>query len=205
MFKRFENHGAVCSAWSSLEDNPRNRFLSRALLSSWCQDVVLFLDWRTPATALPGTGVEISHIIRCCLRCGDHGAMVLWWVARRWHSISSIVSVVTTRGGDTVQCHHCHVRPNCCSYAFYLGPKGSKDSDIVLSLCPECFIYNSRCGLWVVTVGPPPCHWTATALGEQPRILTSNCTLMVLCPFVAGAGESVCNLIHHNDEYIART
>ena len=44
--------------------------------SSWCQDVVLFLDWRTPATALPGTGVEISHIIRCCLRCGDHGAMV---------------------------------------------------------------------------------------------------------------------------------
>ena len=71
-------YGAVCSAWSSLEDedNPRNRFLSRALLSSWCQDVVLFLDWRTPATALPGTGVEISHIIRCCLRCGDHGAMV---------------------------------------------------------------------------------------------------------------------------------
>ena len=150
MFKRCENHGAVCSAWSSLEDNPRNRFLSRALLSSsWCQDVVLFLDWRTPATALPGTGVEISHIIRCCLRCGDHGAMVLWWVARRWHSISSIVSVVTTRGGDTWATVNTVMSAQAVAVAvaFYLGPKGSKDSDIVLNLCPECFMYNSRCGL----------------------------------------------------------
>ena len=124
---------------------------------------------------IPGTGssLELSSPppvrMSCSTQIGDHqpprcrglgwklatlfgavsavGTMVLWWVARRWHSISSIVSVVTTRGGDTVQCHHCHVRPSCCSYAFYLGPKGSKDSDIVLNLCPECFIYNSRCGL----------------------------------------------------------
>ena len=126
--------GAVCSAWSSLEDNPRNRF-SRALLSS------------PPA-------VRMS----CCTQIGEHqpdqpprcrglgwklatlsgavsavGTMVLWWVARRRHSISSIVSVVSTRGGDTVQCHHCHVRPSCCSSAFYLGPKGSKDSPMFMS------------------------------------------------------------------------
>ena len=189
-------------AWSSLEDNPRNRFLSRALLSS-CLDVVLYPDWRTPATALPGTGVEISHIIRCCLCCGDHGAMVGGEevALNQQHCVCCHYQ----GRGHWGHCHHCHVRPSCCSYAFYLGPKGSKDSDIVLSSCPEFFIYNSRCGLWVVTVGPPRCHWTATRLGEQPRILTSNCTLMVLCPFVAGAGESVFNLIHHNDEYIART
>ena len=128
-----------------------------------------------------------------------------WWVARRWHSISSIVSVVTTRGGDTGATVTTVMSAQAVAVAFYLGPKGSTDSDIVLFSCPECFMYISRCGLWVVKVGPPPCHWTATRLGEQPRILTSNCPLMVLCPFVAGAGESVCNLIHHNDEYIART
>ena len=138
------------------------------------------------------------------------GTMVLWWVVGGEEVALNQQHCVCCHyqgRGHLGHCHHCHVRPSCCSSAFYLGPKGSKDSDIVLNLCPECFMYmyNSRCGLCVVKVGPPPCHWTATRLGEQPRILTSNCTLMVLCPFVAGAGESVCNLIHHNDEYIART
>ena len=138
-------YGAVCSAWSSLEDNPRNRFLSKALLSS-CQDVVLFLDWRTPATALPGTGVEISHIIRCCLRCGDHGAMVGGgW--RGGGTQSAALCLLSLPGAGTLSSVTTVMSAQAVAVAFYLGPKGSEDSDIVLSLCPECFIYNSRCGL----------------------------------------------------------
>ena len=138
---------AVCSAWSSLEDNPRNRFLSRALLSS-------------PAA------VRMS----CCTQIGEHqpdqpprcrglgwklatlggavsavGTMVLWWVARRRHSISSIVSVVSTRGGDTGASVTTVMSAQAVALLLFTwvqrGPK------IVLSSCPECFMYISRCGL----------------------------------------------------------
>ena len=148
MFKRCENHGAVCSAWSSLEDedNPRNRFLSRALLSSsWCQDVVLFLDWRTPATALPGTGVEISHIIRCCLRCGDHGAMVGGgW--RGGGTQSAALCLLSLPGAGTLSSVTTVMSAQAVAVAFTWVQRGPKIV-IVLSMCLECFMYNSRCGL----------------------------------------------------------
>ena len=125
---------------------------------------------------IPGTGssLELSSPpavrMSCCTQIGEHqpdqpprcrrlgwklatlsgavsavGTMVLWWVARRRHSISSIVSVVSTRGGDTGASVTTVMSAQAVALLLFTwvqrGPK------IVLSSCPECFMYISRCGL----------------------------------------------------------